>query len=205
MKYLFAEVKAADDAGAGTFTAIASMPTVDRDKEVIAQGAFNPLPETVPIHVDHNMSSAGLVGTGRPFYDGDRLMVTGRFAGTARAQEIRQLVVEGHLARMSVGFFDALKEDRDGVRHITRAELLEVSFVTVPSNREAMVLAAKGRTGAGVVAEARRVATETMVALALADSKQVLAAGKGRAELDRGRLHRSPSAEVRRYLKELGL
>ena len=138
-----AEVKAVDTDGPGEFEAVISVPTVDRDGEVVAKGAFNPLPRGVPIHVDHRMDSEGLVGTGRPYYAGDELRLKGTFAGTPRAQIIRQLVVEGHLGAMSVGFMDAKRVVKDGVPTITKAELLEVSFVTVPSNREALVVAAK--------------------------------------------------------------
>jgi HK97 family phage prohead protease len=138
-----AEVKAVSSDGPGEFEAVISVPTIDRDGEVVAKGAFNPLPGGVPIHVDHRMDSEGLVGTGRPYYAGDELRLKGTFAGTPRAQIIRQLVVEGHLGAMSVGFMDAKRVVKDGVPTITKAELLEVSFVTVPSNREALVVAAK--------------------------------------------------------------
>jgi hypothetical protein len=51
---------------------------------------------------------------------------------------------------MSVGFMAASREDRDGIPHITKAELLEASFVSVPSNREAAILAVKAATGTDV-------------------------------------------------------
>lgn len=174
MKYLTVAVKSVSDAGSGRFEAIASAPTLDRDGEVIAKGAFNPLPDTVPIHVDHRMSSEGLVGSARPFYSGDNLLVRGTFAGTARGQEVRQLVKEGHLNRMSVGFMDARKSKApDGTTIITKAELLEVSFVTVSSNREAMVLAAKGTGRSMTPAACRRLAIKSMVEMALVDLDEV--------------------------------
>jgi hypothetical protein len=37
----------------------------------------------------------------------------------------------------------ATRSDQDGIPHITGAELLEASFVSVPSNREAAILAVK--------------------------------------------------------------
>jgi phage head maturation protease len=107
MKHLLASVKAigSDDEFPGMFEAIASTTALDRDGEVVAKGALEPLPATVPIHVDHRMDSEGLVGTGRPSYTANgALKVTGTFAGTPRAQIIRQLVREGHLSSMSVGF-----------------------------------------------------------------------------------------------------
>lgn len=169
ISHLVATVKAVDDgSGTGTFEAVASTPTLDRDGEIVAAGAFNPLPASVPIHVDHKMDSEGLVGTGRPFYVGDTLKVTGRFAGTPRAQIIRQLVIEGHLRTMSVVFMGAEVERVDGKPPLVkRAELLAVDFVTVPSNRGALVTSARsfGRRSAG--GAARSVAMKAIIDLAL--------------------------------------
>ncbi len=43
---------------------------------------------------------------------------------------------------------DTTRADVDGVPHITKAELLEASFVSVPSNREAAILAVKAHRDA---------------------------------------------------------
>ncbi len=183
MNHLFAVVKARrdDDSFPGSFEAVASMATVDRDGEIVAKGAFNPLPVQVPIHVDHRMDSEGLVGSGRPYYTPDGVLkVAGTFAGTPRAQIIRQLVSEGHLSSMSVGFFAATKKDVDGVPTISKAELIEVSFVTVPSNREARVLASRdfrstnGREMSGRACTAAAHAQVLLAELALADLDAVM-------------------------------
>jgi HK97 family phage prohead protease len=129
----------------GAFELILSAPTEDRDGEVIEKGAFNPLPDHIPMDIDHEMSVAGTVGSGTPFYDEDGMLrVKGGFASTAKAQEARALVNEGHIRTASVAFIrkDA-KKAGDGVRHITKAELLNGAFVAVPSNRDALVLASK--------------------------------------------------------------
>jgi len=141
-RFMLAEVKAVKDATvAGEWEAVLSAPTMDRDGEVVAKGAFDPLPESIPIHAYHAFDDP--VGRGQPFYDGDLLKARGGFASTPRAQEIRTLVEEGVIANMSVGFMAAEREERDGVPTVTKAELLEASFVSVPSNREAAVLMAK--------------------------------------------------------------
>lgn len=138
------EVKdAGDGEGNGEFEVILSAPTLDRDGEIIDKGAFDPLPADIAIHVDHDMTTRGIVGRARPFYDGDVLKASGFYASTPRAQEIRTLVREQVVRTMSVGFMSAERTDKDGVPHITSGELLEASFVSVPSNREALVLAAK--------------------------------------------------------------
>ncbi len=81
---------------------------------------------------------------GRPHYDSDgTLYVQGRFASTPAAQEVRQLVKEGIIDAMSVMFGDAQSEYRNGVRHITKAELLAVDLVTVPANQNTLILSAK--------------------------------------------------------------
>lgn len=150
-RFMLAEVKAVKDpTTGGEWEAVLSAPTLDRDGEVIAKGAFDPLPESIPIHAFHMFDDP--VGRGEPFYDGELLKARGGFASTARAQEIRTLVEEGVIANMSVGFMAAEREERDGVPTVTRAELLEASFVSVPSNREAAVLMAKDyRENAGTV------------------------------------------------------
>lgn len=144
---LTAEIKAAkdEDDPNGTFEAILSAPTVDRDGEVIDPKAFEPLPEHLTIDIDHGMSTDTTVGSGQPYYDDDVLMFKGTFSSLPRAQEVRTLITEGHIRKMSVAFMNAHREDNedDGRVHITRAELLNAAIVPIPSNREASILAAK--------------------------------------------------------------
>ena len=141
--YAFAEVKSvAGEHPNGEFEVILSAQTLDRDGEVIDAKAFEPLPESIPFHAFHDFHDP--IGRGAPFYDGDVLKARGVFASTPRAQEIRTLVAEGIIGHTSVGFMSASRKDgEDGIPHITSGELLEGSFVSVPSNREAAVLMAK--------------------------------------------------------------
>ena len=137
------EVKAVTKDGSdpnGEFEAILSMPTLDRDGEVIDARAFEPLPAELPIHKYHDFSAP--VATAVPFYDGDVLKARGVFDPDADSQAIRQKVGRS-IRYMSVGFMAAKRADVEGVPHITKAELLEASFVSVPSNREAAILAVK--------------------------------------------------------------
>lgn len=143
------EVKALDGADPnGEFEAILSVPTVDRDGEIIDGRAFEPLPAEIPIHKFHDFSSP--VATATPFYEGDVLKARGTFDPDAESQAIRAKVGRS-IRYMSVGFMAATRSDQDGVPHITRAELLEASFVSVPSNREAAILAVKSETKRGRV------------------------------------------------------
>lgn len=135
------EVKAVDgDDPNGEFEAILSVPVVDRDGEVVAPGAFNPLPAEIPIHKFHNFSQP--VATAMPYYDGDVLKARGVFDPDPESQALRSKVGRS-IKYMSVGFMAPNREVVDGVPHITKAELLEASFVSVPSNREAAILAVK--------------------------------------------------------------
>lgn len=140
---MLAEVKALDtDDPNGAFEVILSAPTLDRDGEVIDVRAFEPLPTSIPFHAFHNFTDP--VGRAEPFYaDDGTLHARGAYASTPRAQEIRTLVKEGVIGHTSVGFMAPKREVKDGVPHITAGELLEGSFVSVPSNREAAVMAAK--------------------------------------------------------------
>jgi len=134
------EVKEPDSDPNGEFEAILSVPVVDRDGEVIDAGAFDPLPAEIPIHKFHDFSSP--VATAAPFYDGEVLKARGTFDPDPESQAIRQKVGRS-IRYMSVGFMAASRQDVDGVPHITKAELLEASFVSIPSNREAAITAVK--------------------------------------------------------------
>jgi hypothetical protein len=135
-----------DAAGPGTFSLILSTDAVDRDGEVVEKGAFNPLPDHISMDVDHGMSVATTVGSGRPFYnsDGD-LQVDGTFASTELGQSVRTLVREGHVRTASVAMIPTVKTKSkdDGPARITKADLLNGAFTPVPSNTTAKVLSAK--------------------------------------------------------------
>lgn len=141
--FAVAEVKSAESENtAGEFEIVMSTDAVDRDGESIVKGAFDPLPESIPVHAFHDFNDP--VGRAFPSYDEQgRLVGRGFFANTPRAQEIRQLVADGVIGHTSVGFMAAERKAADGVPEIASAELLEVSFVSVPSNRDAAVLAVK--------------------------------------------------------------
>jgi HK97 family phage prohead protease len=142
-EYVLAEVKAVEGkAMNGEFEAVISAPTLDRDGEVIDTRAFEPLPASIPIHAFHDFHDP--VGRAAPYYDASGVLrARGTYASTPRAQEIRTLVAEGVIGHMSVGFMGATRDEKDGQVHITGAELLEASFVSVPSNREAALTLAK--------------------------------------------------------------
>ena len=145
--YLMGTVKAVEDSGDpnGEFDVVLSAPTLDRDGEILDAGCFEPLPDHVTFDIDHGMSVATTVGSGTPSYDEEgRLRVRGAYSSIPRAQEVRTLVKEGHIRTTSVAFMGAKRvKGKDGVTHITQAELLNGAFVPIPSNRESVVVSAK--------------------------------------------------------------
>jgi HK97 family phage prohead protease len=189
------EVKAIEDATDpnGEFEAILSVPTVDRDGEIIDGRAFEPLPAEIPIHKFHDFSSP--VATATPFYEGDVLKARGTFDPDPESQAIRAKLGRS-IRYMSVGFMAATRSDQEGTPHITKAELLEASFVSVPSNREAAILAVKqaGKTDPNAAAAVftNTVAwpsTTTGTSITVSGLTDGLALGKQiSAELKRGRV-----------------
>lgn len=142
--FAMASVKSAESNNPnGEFEVVLSRDTIDRDGEVIDARAFEPLPDSIPFHAFHDFHDP--IGRAVPVYEDGVLKARGVFASTARAQEIRTLVAEGIIGHTSVGFMGATRAVKDGedAPHIVRGELLEGSFVSVPSNREAAVLMAK--------------------------------------------------------------
>lgn len=149
--FLTGEVKALDgDSPSGSFEVVLSAPTLDRDGEVIDAKAFDPLPDWINFDADHGMSVTTTVGSGVPTYEGDSLIVRGDFASTPFAQDVRTLVKERHIRFTSVAFMGAKREVKEGVPHITKAELLNGAFVGIPSNRDAAIVGAKAARRDGV-------------------------------------------------------
>lgn len=116
-----------------------------------------------PFLKDHKNSVDSIIGTvQRAWIDGDSLKGQVQFADTDSAREVMQLVRDGHLKSVSVGYNVSRYEERDeidGIPHLTatRWQPLELSAVAVPfdpnstfrnseTNYEAEVISALGRT-----------------------------------------------------------
>lgn len=137
-----AQIHAAeDDSPHGSFEAIISTPALDRDGDRLApDGWKTPLPEHIPVSVDHKMTADSIVGSGRPYLDRDgSLRIRGTFASTDLGQTVRSLVNSGHLRTLSVEFL----EQRGAKSAAPQRELVGCSLVYLPSNREATVLSSK--------------------------------------------------------------
>lgn len=147
--YTKAEIKVkADD----TFTAVASSEVEDRQGEVVKQAGWslknfkdNPILLWMHEH-DKPIGKAERVWldkTGKsPILKFKGMISTATEYGRAA----KQLMEEGILKTFSVGFRPLEMEGKE----ITKAELFEISLVSVPANPEARLLAAKTLEGAGI-------------------------------------------------------
>lgn len=191
-------VKAASDAGPGSWTAIASSTNVDRENEVVETGTLT-FRDKLPVHYPH---FGDLVGSGRPTLRGGLLHFDGVFARTPKAQEVRQLVKDGHLHAMSVYMLGGKKEIKNGRYHIVGAELVAVDFVNIGANREALVSTVRTLGDPTVdyaVARARAELVLAQAALVLGDDPVL-----ERAKSALARYESRYSGEAQAFLRELG-
>ena len=144
------EEKKADE-----FTAVASSSVVDRQGEIIEQTGwdlknFKNNPILLWMH-DHTKP---LGKATRVWLDKSGAKPVLKFKGvisdaTEWGRAAKQLMEEGILNSFSVGFRAMDIDDNT----ITKAELYEISLVTVPANPEARVVAAKALKEAGISEE----------------------------------------------------
>lgn len=149
VKYLEANIVIKD----GKLTAIASTNAVDRHGEVVDNNgwdlkSYKQNPVILWAH-DHNEPAIGVSdktwveGTGK---QAQLKIQPNLHEVTDTARAIKQLVDKGIIKTLSVGFRPL--ESPDGVT-FTKNELLEVSFVNVPANADAMMLAYKSLKKSG--------------------------------------------------------
>lgn len=148
---LVGAIKAAP--AAATFEGWASTSALDRQGDVIEPSAFarslpafldngpiywqhaeayDPLAKPIGKAVDARIADAGLY-------------ITAQWAKTAEAEEVRQLVLDGIVSRLSVGFTPRQMHRDSALGHnvITDLDLLEVSVVAIPANDGARITVAK--------------------------------------------------------------
>lgn len=125
-----------------TFKVVASDETIDRAGEVIKISGWelwnfmkNPV-----IIANHIYKVENIIGKATNIYvENEKLVVEWVFATTDLAQDVRKLYDGGFIKTVSVGFIPK-ERDPNNSNIITRAELLEVSFVPVPCNPNALSL-----------------------------------------------------------------
>lgn len=122
---------------------IASSESGDRDGEIIRQEGWdlknfemNPV-----LLASHNYHEFPIGRVTELKIEGGRLYFKAIFSeATQKAREAYAMVKEGVLNTFSVGFIPRQYDANDS-SIITRAELLEISLVSVPANAEAIVIA----------------------------------------------------------------
>lgn len=137
----FEKVNVKEVKGEGEFKVIATTSSVDRDGEsILVEGwDFENFMKNPIILFGHNYWEMDcIIGAATKVYiEGVQVIVEGIFAATEAGQYVRKLYDDGILKTVSVGF---IPKERQG-NVITKAELLEVSFVPVPANPEALSMA----------------------------------------------------------------
>lgn len=128
--------KAEDAADTGWFKVMATTDDIDRDGESIALDGwdFANYDKNPVVLWAHDFSLMPIAKVAKRTQVDNGYIVEGPFAPSERGQEARRNYDAGFLNTMSVGFIP--KEKKDNI--ITKAELLEISFVPVPANANAV-------------------------------------------------------------------
>jgi len=126
----------------GSFKVVASDETVDRAGEVIKVSwrELNNFMKNPVIIANHTYKVENIIWKATDvFVENEKLVVEWVFATTELAQDVRKLYDGGFIKTVSVGFIPK-ERDKNNSSIITKAELLEVSFVPVPCNPNALSL-----------------------------------------------------------------
>ena len=115
----------------------------DRGGDVVARGAFADAAAPIPLLWQHRAEDPiGFVETLAE--DGRGLRITALIVGHGRGAEAQALVKAGAITGLSFGYrvkaASAVRSPGRSGRRLERLELVEVSLVTFPMQREAQVL-----------------------------------------------------------------
>ena len=127
----------------------------DVQGDVIVKGAFAESIQKIknggiPLLDSHKQDSEHVLGTVIDAMEDDHgLYITARLADTPRVEEIRQKLKQGHINKMSIGFFIGKDHFRQHngqeLRFIEKADLIEISVVPIPANSRATILSVKNQ------------------------------------------------------------
>lgn len=153
MKYKRLKFKTDEfDEEQGIFEGYASVfGVLDSDGDIVDQGAFartiseGEAAAGVPLLAQHDDHALPLGKSLELSEDARGLKIRGYISPTRDGRDYRQLIKDGVITDMSIGYVEVDQEtDRDGIRHLKDVELLEISLVTFPANREASITSYKG-------------------------------------------------------------
>lgn len=129
------EVRFAPPGDDGTIEGIAvRFDVIDSYRTTFDRRAFAWDGKSLPLLWSHDPSA--VVGSVRTVSaETDGLKIKGRLnLEVQRAREVRAMLLAGDIGGLSIGFRRLKDESRaNGIRHITQAKLMEVSFVAMPS------------------------------------------------------------------------
>jgi len=128
----------AADADTGSFRVVITTEDLDRYNEVIKMEGWelNHYRSNPVVLWGHDHSR--IIGVATDIrIENNQMIAEGKFAPTEEGQEKRKLYEQGFLKATSVGF---IEKEREG-NIVTKAELIEFSFVSVPANPYALSLA----------------------------------------------------------------
>lgn len=132
------DTSASADEFPGTFLVELSNESLDRDGDILKADEWEtPLPQQITFVNDHTHKMASVVGSAAPTLEGGKIICRGTWATTANAQDTRKVIP--HVPYVSVAY----REKRNQKSGTVSRELINGSFVVVPSNPGAKVLASK--------------------------------------------------------------
>jgi len=117
---------------------------VDSVEDVIHEGSFKEINRSVKMLYQHQTDK--LIGVWDVVQeDPQGLMVSGKInTNTTIGKDVYELAKSGALSDLSVGFrIKDYSYDKDGIRHIKKADLYEVSLVSFPANEKANIMSVK--------------------------------------------------------------
>jgi HK97 family phage prohead protease len=156
---------------------------LDQGGDVVVPGAFrktfdgwNRAKSPMPLISDHEISTSGVIGSVVHLAEDDYgARIRARFSGIAKAQNVRQLMLEKHLSGMSFTYspirFHHGTFGGEPARYLDEVRVFEASVVALPMNELALA-SAKAGPGVDVHAdvEAQLVELEQWAAAATATS-----------------------------------
>lgn len=117
---------------------------VDSVDDVIHEGSFKEINRSVKMLYQHRTDK--LIGVWDTVQeDPQGLIVSGKInTNTTVGKDVYELAKSGALTDLSVGFcIQDYSYDKEGVRHIRKADLYEVSLVSFPANKKANIMSVK--------------------------------------------------------------
>lgn len=132
------DTSASADEFPGTFEVELSNESIDRDGDTLKGDEWEtPLPERITFVNDHTHKMKSVVGSAVPSLVDGKILCKGDWAATDDAQDTRKVIP--HVPYVSVAY----REKRNQKSGTVSRELVNGSFVVVPSNTKARVLSSK--------------------------------------------------------------